>query len=149
MQNNPVEELLLACEDISRQVVMKSHAMATTLGLSPSDFEHLSLLVKTGPMTAGGLATTTALTTGAITGIIDRLEEAGLANRQYDPSDRRRIIVVPTEKAVSAIQAFHDKFQRDFTRCVSNYSSTEQTAILNFLRTTADFLREQTARIGE
>lgn len=149
MQNNAVTELLQACEDISRQVVMKSHAMAATLGLSPSDFEHLSLLVHSGPTTAGGLATITGLTTGAITGIIDRLEEAGLATRQFDHNDRRRIIVVPTKKAVDTIQAFHVKFQSDFTRCVSQYSSDEQKTILKFLRTTADFLREQTAQIGK
>ena len=44
-------------------------------------------------MTAGELADLTGLTTGAVTGIIDRLEEAGFARREKDPDDRRRVIV--------------------------------------------------------
>ena len=36
------------------------------------------------------------LTTGAVTGAIDRLEKAGYARRGYDPKDRRLTIVEPT-----------------------------------------------------
>lgn len=35
----------------------------------------------------------TGLTTGAITGVIDRLEKAGYVRRKNDPEDRRRTIV--------------------------------------------------------
>jgi DNA-binding MarR family transcriptional regulator len=46
-------------------------------------------------MTAGQLAKATSLTTGAITGIVDRLEKACWARRAADPHDRRRVIVHP------------------------------------------------------
>ena len=35
-----------------------------------------------GPLTAGQLAELTGLTTGAITGVIDRLEKAGFVRRE-------------------------------------------------------------------
>jgi DNA-binding MarR family transcriptional regulator len=39
------------------------------------------------------LADLTGLTTGAVTGIIDRLEQAGFTRREKDPLDSRRVIV--------------------------------------------------------
>lgn len=136
-----------ACEAISRQVVLKSHAHAAAFGLSPSDFEHLTLLIQSGPMTAGHLATQTGLTTGAITGIIDRLEEAGFVQRQQDATDRRRIIIVPSGHVVKAIIAIQKKSHADFQRCLATYSSDEIKTILAFLRTTTDFLHKETIRL--
>lgn len=49
-----------------------------------------------GAMPAGRLAELTGLTTRAVTGIIDRLEQAGYVRRTNDPKDRRRTIVEPT-----------------------------------------------------
>jgi hypothetical protein len=54
-----------------------------------------SLLQLNGPATAGWLAEMTGLTTGAVTGMIDRLERAGYVRREPDPHDRRRVIVTP------------------------------------------------------
>jgi len=47
-------------------------------------------------MPAGRLADLTGLTTGAVTGIIDRLEKAGYVRRVNDPRDRRITIIKPT-----------------------------------------------------
>ncbi len=41
----------------------------------------------------GELAVATGLTTGAITGVIDRLEQAGFARRGRDADDRRKVMV--------------------------------------------------------
>ena len=48
----------------------------------------------------GELARRTGLTTGAITGVIDRLEKAGFARRARDSSDRRRVIIEPDPKRI-------------------------------------------------
>jgi len=44
-------------------------------------------------MTAGQLADLTGLTTGAITGMLNRLEKSGYVRRERDPEDGRRVIV--------------------------------------------------------
>ena len=49
------------------------------------------MLARNGPMTAGRLAEMTGLTTGAITGLVDRLERRGYARREH-PTDRRSIL---------------------------------------------------------
>ena len=69
------------------------------LGVNRTDARCLDILDQQGSMSAGDLAEASRLTTGAITAVIDRLERAGYARRVPDPSDRRRVLVEPTEKA--------------------------------------------------
>src|SRR5258708_22782388 len=59
-------------------------------GINRTDWRCLDILGTRGPMTAGQLAAAVRLTTGAVTGVLDRLEAAGLVRRGRDTSDRRR-----------------------------------------------------------
>src|SRR5215813_11105753 len=68
-------------------------AAAARIGVTVTDMQVIESLTTSGPMTAGQLADLTGLTTGAITGMINRLEEAGLVRRESDPADGRRVIV--------------------------------------------------------
>ena len=73
----------------SAQSVLFSQAVADRVGISATDLETLDILVRSGPLTAGRLAELTGLTTGAITGLVDRLERRGYAHREPHPTDRR------------------------------------------------------------
>ena len=68
-------------EEIGRKanmaILMFSTAVSDRLGLNLTDMFCGELLSRTGPLTAGELANLTGLTTGAITGVIDRLEKNG------------------------------------------------------------------------
>src|SRR5690242_4782542 len=68
-------------------------AAAARIGMTDTDMQVIDSLDSAGPMTAGQLADLTGLTTGAITGMLNRLEEAGLVRRERDPNDGRRVIV--------------------------------------------------------
>ncbi len=70
-----------------------SYQVAEGAGLGHTDLHCLGLLQLQGPMSAGDLARCTGLTTSAITAVMDRLERSGLARREPDPADRRRVIV--------------------------------------------------------
>jgi DNA-binding MarR family transcriptional regulator len=72
---------------------LHNHAVAAYAGLHETDQECLDLLDWTGPITAGEIGTHLGLTSGAVTGLIDRLEAAGWVRRERDPEDRRRVIV--------------------------------------------------------
>ncbi|HEX6256522.1 MAG TPA: MarR family transcriptional regulator [Euzebyales bacterium] len=82
--------------------VLFNHAVAQREGLGPSDAQFLTLLRAHGPMTAGELSARTGLTSGSTTGVLDRLEHAGLAVRRRDPEDRRRVIVSADEAGLAA-----------------------------------------------
>ncbi len=86
-------DLQKAIRKLSAQSVLFSTAVSSRLGINSSDLECLDIVNLSGAATAGQLATITGLTTGAITGVIDRLEKAGFVRRRRDPNDRRRVII--------------------------------------------------------
>ena len=80
---------------ITRRLIAQFTAqrVATQLGIGTTDLDCLLLLSDVGPAGAGPLAEVLGLTTGAVTGVVDRLVAAGFVVRETDPSDRRRVIV--------------------------------------------------------
>ena len=70
-----------------------SQTVAAKVGLTQTDLLAIDLISRDNEVTAGQLARELNLTTGAITGLIDRLQKAGLARRVDDPNDRRRVLV--------------------------------------------------------
>src|SRR5215472_14552127 len=77
----------------STAVVLFHHAVAERLGLGPTDHKCLDLLRDRGAMAGADLAAITGLTSGAITGVVARLERAGYLRREQDPQDGRRQIL--------------------------------------------------------
>src|SRR4051794_26920350 len=91
--------------NFSDQDVLFSQALADRLGINLTDFKCLSILERTGAVTAGKLAELTGLTTGAVTGLIDRLEKAGWARRVRDPNDRRHVIIEAAKERSADFEA--------------------------------------------
>src|SRR3954453_3147665 len=100
-------ELLAALNDefrrLSTSTILFHQAIAARLGMNVTDHKCADLLSRTGPITAGELARQTGLTTGAITGVIDRLEKAGFVRRAEDPNDRRRVIIEPLTERMDRV----------------------------------------------
>ena len=86
-------EFLLAVRRAGAVMQLLGTASAERIGINATDLNCLNILALQGHMTAGDLARVTGLTTASITGVIDRLEEAGFVRRERDPHDRRRVIV--------------------------------------------------------
>src|SRR5579864_1356120 len=78
----------------SDATIFLHEAIAQNAGLTATDHKYLGLIMQKGPVTAGQLSKLSGLTTGAITGLVDRLEKKKLVKRQFDKSDRRKIIIV-------------------------------------------------------
>src|SRR5277367_3987959 len=88
-----MQELENAMRKSSAQGTMFAKAVAEQAGISSSDMDCMDFLNMEGRMTAGRLAELTGLTTGAITGVVDRLEKAGFVRRVTDAEDRRRVVI--------------------------------------------------------
>jgi DNA-binding MarR family transcriptional regulator len=84
-------------------VVLHNHAVSQRVGLGPSDSQLISLLNLHGPLTPGRLSELTGLTTGTVTGVIDRLERGGFVRRERDTTDRRKVLVTPVPEAMVAL----------------------------------------------
>ena len=95
-----VRDLKLNLRHFVVDVIVSNYEAVESVGLNPTDIGSLCLLLLNGPAPAGRLAELTGLTTGAVTGVIDRLEAGGFVHRETDPGDRRRVIVVPNPSRI-------------------------------------------------
>jgi DNA-binding MarR family transcriptional regulator len=138
MPRDPRREGLLAglnegFRQLSAATIMFHQAIADRLGMNITDHKCADILSRTGPITAGELAQRTGLTTGAITGVVDRLEQGGFVRRVRDPHDRRRVIVEPAVKRMEQIigPLFESMGQAAAELC-ARYSTKELAVIHDF-----------------
>jgi DNA-binding MarR family transcriptional regulator len=130
------------------RTIMLSQAVASRLGLSPTDLETLDLLSTNGPLTAGRLAELTGLTTGAITGVVDRLEEAGLVRRERDAEDRRRVIVHLVPDRARAIARLYEPLARAMAELNGRYTAEQLALMLDYTRRGNAIALEHIERLG-
>src|SRR5262245_23439677 len=121
-----------AMRDVSGQGVLYSQAVAERLGMNSTDLECLDHILR-GPVTAGRLAEVTGLTTGAITGVIDRLERIGLARRERDADDRRKILVRALPAVGQRVLPLFEPMERTAMAVLSSYRDDELALLLDFL----------------
>jgi DNA-binding MarR family transcriptional regulator len=129
-----IAALHVAMRNASGQGVLFSQAMADRLGINSSDLECLDYVVLGGPQPAGALAERTGLTTGAITGVIDRLERAGFVRRVSDPGDRRKVLVMALPAVEKRIMPLARPMERAANAALARYSDDELRLILDFMR---------------
>lgn len=124
---------------------------AAQTGKTVTDMQVLDILDSTGPTTAGNLAELIGLTTGATTGLLNRLEEAGLVRRKRDPEDGRRIIVqlVRDTDDMRAIGAIFDPLKESWERIEADYSDEQIAFLLDFLKRSNEMSRRAIARLQE
>jgi DNA-binding MarR family transcriptional regulator len=145
-----VESLDHAIRTMTGNAVLLSQAVADRARLHPSDLEALDLLSREGPMPAGRLAERTGLTTGAVTGLVDRLERRGYARRMADPADRRRVIVAPEiERLEADLAPAYDQLRDAMDMLYARYSDGELSVILDFIRRSTAVGEAHIARLRE
>ena len=101
----------------------------------------MALLGVHGPLTAGRLAELSGLTTGTVTGVLDRLEKAGYARRVRDATDQRKVVVTPVPEAMATL-AEHLRAHGEHLDAVLRRRDAAQ------LRVIADFLAELSASVS-
>src|SRR5580700_11204863 len=123
-------------------------AAADRIGLNATDLNCLNILSFSGELTAGELARATGLTTASITGVADRLEEAGYVRRERDPRDRRRVVIrLVLERALQDVAPVFLPMVRDWQAMTSGYTDDELRLIVDFYSQMAEVIREHLFRL--
>ncbi|AWZ05535.1 MULTISPECIES: MarR family transcriptional regulator [unclassified Streptomyces] len=146
MQGKPrpaatVQEALSRMDRYVALGIIGQQEVAQLLGLNVTDLTCLGHILGAGesPLGAGDLAELTNLTTGAVTGVLNRLERAGYASRQPDPADRRRVRVVADPAAAARVFAVYEPFYARLGAVFAEYSPDEVAVIADwFGRATAE-----------
>jgi DNA-binding MarR family transcriptional regulator len=135
--------------EMSTETLLFHQALADILDFHITDHRCMHFLHSYGAMPAGRLAELTGLTTAAVTGIIDRLEEAGYVRRVNDPNDRRRTIVEPVrnKKLERKIEAIFTPFHEKIDTLLSSYSDSELAFLLEVITKSIELTREESKRL--
>lgn len=128
-----VSDLLAEARGLSGDFDQLSQVVSEEVGLSSTELLAIDLISRQGRVTAGTLARELHLTTGAITGLIDRLERAGFARRSADPTDRRRVIVTATARE-RRVGALYGPLAAELRRAVEGYSEKDLATVTEFIR---------------
>lgn len=137
-------ELSEAIQRAGTLKVLHTNAVASRIGLSATEFEAMDIISRYQPMTAGKLADYCGLTTGAITGLVDRLERAGFVQRERDSEDRRRVYIKPIEIAERnrKVRELYMPIAEAFRILTAQYTP-EQTQLLIDLHTQLNEVTEK------
>jgi DNA-binding MarR family transcriptional regulator len=121
---------------------------AERLGINRTDLLCLNAIENAGGLTAGRLAAEAGLTSGAVTGVIDRLERAGFARRVADPDDRRRVKVEVTPEFYARADEIWGPVKADWESTLGErFTAAELERIIEFLQVTNELGRRHLDRL--
>jgi DNA-binding MarR family transcriptional regulator len=135
---------------VRRQVawtVLHNQTIADRLGMGMTDLHCVNLLDIEGPMTAGRLAELMGLTTGAVTGVLDRLERAGAVRREADPADRRRVVARLVPEGMERVRAAYATVGSEVEELYAGYDDAQLAFLVDYTERNAEMTRRITTEM--
>jgi DNA-binding MarR family transcriptional regulator len=129
--------------------IQMHEAVARKAGLTGTDHKYLGFIMEKGQMTAGELSELTGLTTGAVTGLIDRFEKKKLVKRRFAAEDRRKVIVEPnTENIMALLEPLYREFRKRSEKLIQSYSNQEAKVLETYFLKAIDIMNETTDKLN-
>ena len=149
METDEITRIRKLMQQHSYTSIQMHEAIGRKAGLSGTDHKYLGFLLQKGQMTAGELSNLTGLTTGAITGLIDRFEEKKLVKRRFAEDDRRKVIIEPnTKKIMALLEPLYREFRAKSDELIASFSSKEIKIIEAYLSKAIEIMNETTNRLS-
>ncbi|UBU08294.1 MarR family winged helix-turn-helix transcriptional regulator [Nonomuraea gerenzanensis] len=142
-----IDAVARAVQDLQDATDVLDERAARRLAINRTDLRCLSRLSRRGPLTASELATAAGLTGGAMTTVIDRLEQAGLAERRRDTADRRRVLVHLTGQAERISAEIWGPVLEDAQVELGRFSLAELAVVERFLALALKNQRDHAERL--
>jgi DNA-binding MarR family transcriptional regulator len=149
MKRDSIDNVLRSLRRVNLQGSFFGQTVAVRFGLSESDIETLEALMDLGATTAGRLAELTGLTSGAVTRVIDRLEQSGYVRRVPDPADRRKVIVEVVPEKVAAVQSTLNRVGTAGAEEIGRYTDAQLSLISDFLTRMEQITRDEATNLRE
>lgn len=123
--------------------------VARRAGLPGTDHKYLGFFLQKGAMTAGELATLTGLTTGAVTGLVDRFEKKKLVKRRPAADDRRKVIIEPDTKAIMALlKPLYKTYRSRSEKLIASFSGKELAVLETYFRQAIAIMETSTGHLN-
>jgi len=133
MNEEIIKQIRKLVQQYAYTSIQMHEAVARKAGFSGTDHRYVGFLLEKGAMTAGEFSHLTGLTTGAITGLIDRFEKKNLVKRQYDKDDRRKVIIEPnTKNIMSLFEPLYKDFRSRSEKLTASLTEKEAEVIKTY-----------------
>jgi DNA-binding MarR family transcriptional regulator len=146
-----VDQAMFAMDRMIATAHFGQQDIARGLGLNATDLTCLGFLIEASmagdALAAGDLAERARLTTGAVTGVLNRLEKAGYVRRQADPHDRRRVLVAMEEDAQARILEVYGPVYERLTALFADYDADEIAVLADWFTRARGLLLEALEQI--
>jgi DNA-binding MarR family transcriptional regulator len=129
-----LRELIAVNRAYQSAVEKMDEAFCRLLGVNRTDGRCLDVIDQRPGLSAGELATAVALSPGAVTTALDRLEQRGLVRRTRDSEDRRRVMVELTEEANRAAWEAYGPLAEMGRPFIEEMSDKDLKTLIRFLR---------------
>jgi len=143
----PAASPFLVLRELGEAAGLLEQVMADRVGVARTDLVVASILAAHGPRSAGQLAEATGLTTGALTGSLDRLERVGFARRTADPRDRRRIIVTLRLEQLGPVVELNAPLHVSLLALDSELTPDQRAMVGDYVRRAAGHFRAEALRL--
>jgi DNA-binding MarR family transcriptional regulator len=144
-----LEELIAVNRAYQSAVEKMDEALGKLLGVNRTDGRCLDVIDQRPGLTAGELAEAVGLSPGAVTTVLDRLEERGLVTRSRDPDDRRRVTLKMTPEANRLAWEAYGPLGEMGGPFMAELSDKELEAVIRFLRGGTEINERRAAEVLE
>ena len=127
--------VMFLLRELSAEMETLTEAHARLIKLNRTDLRALEIMAREGPLSAGDLAHRLHLTTGAVTGILDRLEREGHTHRTRNPSDRRQVVVARSPHAHELARATVLPMVERLSKALRQFSKEDLELAARFIET--------------
>ncbi|MCP4561903.1 MAG: MarR family transcriptional regulator [Bosea sp.] len=148
-QDEAIARLTTVLRRMGAASVLHSQAVAKRAGLASVDLECLDMILLAGSVTAGQIMEHTKLTSGAVTGLIDRLARKGYVKRTADPQDRRKVLVRIVPEAIRPLQELFAPMAERSAALMGQYSAEELELIAGFIEKGIAIALERASELDE
>jgi DNA-binding MarR family transcriptional regulator len=150
MDKSTIDRIRKLVQAYAYTSIQMHEAIGRKAGFSGTDHKYLGFLLQRGKMTAGEFSNLTGLTTGAVTGLIDRFEKKNLLERQFSSDDRRKVIIVPnTEKIMALLAPLYQEFRHKSEMLTASFSEEENKIIETYFSKAIEIMIETTNSLGK
>lgn len=132
--------ILQALRRIIRAVDIHSHKLATQYKITGPQLACLLTIKEEGPLTSVNLAKKVYLSPSTVVGIIDRLEEKKMIERNRDSKDRRQVYISITTDGQQLIEAAPSLLQDTLSSALMVLPEIEQVSIVLALEKLVDLM---------
>ena len=129
------------------QTALFQQTAAAAYGLGVTEMKALSILLRQGPCSAGQLAAELHLTSGAVTGVVDRLMARGFARRSQDERDRRRVVIEADQAVLASGENVYRSIGEAFAELHAGYTTGQLEFLARHLEASIEITRRETEKL--